>query len=155
MAREALTRLANTEQDSHEGTDEPRDAAELADDIEAAAAELGADVEVHRDIAADSSPLPGRVARALALAATQAVANALQHAGGAGLGVAVVADNERLRVEVHDAGEGFDLAAIPDDRLGIRASIVARIAAVGGVADIESGPHGTTVRLTWKPVLSA
>ena len=155
MAREALTRLANTEQDSHEGTDEPRDAVELAGDIEAAAAELGAAVDVHREIAADSKPLPGRVARALALATTQAVANALQHAGGAGLGIAVVADEGRVRVEVHDAGEGFDMAAIPDDRLGIRASIVARIAAVGGVADIETGPHGTIVRLTWKPVLPA
>lgn len=155
MAREALTRLANTEQDSHEGTDEPRDAVELAEDIETAAAELGAAVDVHREIAADSKPLPGRVARALALATTQAVANALQHAGGAGLGIAVVADEGRVRVEVHDAGEGFDMAAIPDDRLGIRASIVARIAAVGGVADIETGPHGTIVRLTWKPVLLA
>ena len=150
MAREALTRLANTEQDAHEGTDDPRDAAELADSIAAAALELGADIDVHRDIAVDSKPLPGRVARALALAATQAVANAIQHAAGAGLGVAVIARDGRVRVEVHDAGEGFDLDAIPDDRLGIRASIIARVAAVGGVADLETGPQGTTVLLTWR-----
>ncbi|WP_194409139.1 sensor histidine kinase [Microbacterium cremeum] len=150
MAREALTRLANTEQDSHEGTDDPRDGLELADDIEAAAGELGADVDVHREIAPDIAPIPGRVARALTLAATQAVANALQHAGGAGLGVAVIARDGRVRVEVHDAGEGFDLDDIPDDRLGIRASIIARVAAVGGTADLETGSHGTTVRLTWR-----
>lgn len=152
MAREALTRLANTEQDAHEGTDEPRDATALADDIESAAAELGAEVDVHREIAPDSAPIPGRIARALTLAATQAVANALQHAGGAGLGVAVIAREGRVRVEVHDAGDGFDLEAIPDDRLGIRASIFARVAAVGGTADLETGRHGTTVRLTWREV---
>lgn len=150
MAREALTRLANTEQDAHEGTDEPRSAEVLADDIEAAAAELGAEVDVHREIGADSAPIPGRVERALALAATQAIANALQHAAGAGLGVAVFAGSGQVRVEVHDAGEGFDLEAIPDDRLGIRASIMARVAAVGGTAALDTGSQGTTVRLTWR-----
>jgi signal transduction histidine kinase len=51
---------------------------------------------------------------------------------------------------VHDAGEGFDPDAVPDDRLGIRASIVARVAAVGGKADLQTGPHGTVVRLSWQ-----
>ncbi len=41
MAREALTRLANTEQDAHEGTDEPWDVAALAAGIDAAAARAG------------------------------------------------------------------------------------------------------------------
>jgi signal transduction histidine kinase len=150
MAREALTRLANTEQDDHEGTDEPWDAAALAAEIAEAAGELGVDVDVQRDLHPDAAPIPGRVARALTLAATQAVANAVQHAGGAGLGVAVMAGDGRVRVEVHDAGEGFDLDAVPDDRLGIRASIIARVAAVGGRADLETGPHGTVVRLTWQ-----
>jgi signal transduction histidine kinase len=150
MAREALTRLANTEQDAHEGTDEPWDVAALAAEIDAAAGELGVDVDVQREFGDAGSLIPGRVARALALAATQAVANALQHAGGAGLGVAVMEAGGRVRVEVHDAGEGFDLDAVPDDRLGIRASIMARVAAVGGHADLETGPHGTVVRLTWQ-----
>jgi signal transduction histidine kinase len=150
MAREALTRLANTEQDAHEGTDEPWDVAALAAEIGAAAGELGVDVDVQREFGDAGSLIPGRVARALALAATQAVANALQHAGGAGLGVAVMEAGGRVRVEVHDAGEGFDLDAVPDDRLGIRASIMARVAAVGGHADLETGPHGTVVRLTWQ-----
>jgi signal transduction histidine kinase len=150
MAREALTRLANTEQDAHEGTDEPWDAAAIAHEITEAALELGVDVDVQREIDTSSSPIPGRVARAIVLAATQAVANAIQHAGGAGLGIAVTAHGGRVRVEVHDAGEGFDLDAIPDDRLGIRASIFARVAAVGGQTDLETGAHGTVVRLTWQ-----
>lgn len=150
MAREALTRLANTENDAHEGTDEPRDADGLADDIETASRELGVDVTVRRDVRPDGPMIPGRVARALALAATQAVANALQHAGGAGLSAAVTSAGGRVSIEVRDAGEGFDLDAVPDDRLGIRASIVARVAAVGGTADLETGSHGTVVRLAWQ-----
>lgn len=150
MAREALTRLANTEQDEHEGPDEPWAPAVLSEEIAQAADELGVSVDVHREIDPDAPSIPGRVARAIALAATQAIANAVQHAGGAGLGVVLHAAYGTVRVEVHDAGEGFDLDAVPDDRLGIRASIIARVAAVGGRAELESGPHGTVVRLIWR-----
>src|SRR5689334_22962595 len=50
MAREALTRLANTEQDPEEGSDEPTDASALADDIEHVARELGVEIEAERVI---------------------------------------------------------------------------------------------------------
>ena len=152
MAREALTRLANTEQDSEEGSDEPRDAASLADDIERAALELGVDVRVERSIVSHTPSMPGRIARALVLAATQAIANAAQHAGGSGLAVIVdgSADPPRVRITVRDTGEGFDLDRVPHDRLGIRASIFARVAAVGGTSSIDSDRDGTTVRLEWQ-----
>ncbi len=150
MAREALTRLANTEQAAHEGPDEPRDVNAVADDIAAGAREVGDDLDVARTVGPDSPAVPGRVARALTLAATQAIANALQHAGGVGLGVSVSGGDGRISIEVRDLGEGFDLAGVPDDRLGIRASIFARVAAVGGTAQIDSGHHGTTVRLEWR-----
>jgi signal transduction histidine kinase len=150
MAREALTRLANAEQDSPEGSDEPRDLDVIGDDIETAAREVGADLQVIRSVADDAPEVPGRVARALTLAAAQGVANALQHAGGAGLGVTLTGRDGELRIDVHDAGEGFDLDAVPDDRLGIRGSIIARVQAVGGTADLDTGPGGTTVRLSWR-----
>lgn len=152
MAREALTRLANTEQGSEEGSDEPRDAESIADDIERAAAELGLPVQVHRTIAPHTPPMPGRIARALVLAATQAIANAAQHAGGSGLAVSVGGRDEPARVEivVRDTGAGFDLDRVPHDRLGIRASIFARVAAVGGTSSIDSDSAGTTVRLQWQ-----
>ena len=150
MAREALTRLANTEQDAHEGPDEPRDAATVADDIQAGAREVGVKVSVARDVGPESPAVPGRVARALTLAATQAIANALQHAGGQGLAVAVTSGGGRIDIEVRDTGEGFDLDGVPDDRLGIRASIFARVAAVGGTAHIDTGHHGTVVHLGWR-----
>ncbi|MDY0908971.1 sensor histidine kinase [Microbacterium sp. CFBP9034] len=150
MAREALTRLANTEQDAHEGPDEPRHADSLADEIEAGALEVGVELAVRRSVSADEPSVPGRVARALTLAATQAIANAVEHAGGVGLSVSVTAGGNRVDIEVSDTGEGFDLEDVPDDRLGIRASIFARVAAVGGTADIETGHRGTIVRLGWQ-----
>ncbi|MER7796955.1 ATP-binding protein [Microbacterium sp. NPDC096154] len=153
MAREALTRLANAESDDPEGSDEPVPPGWIAEGIERSAHELGVPLAVSRaDADGDDREgvmVPGRVARALVLAATQAIANAVQHADGAGLAVSVMREGEGVRVEVSDTGPGVDVAAIPSDRLGIRASIFARIAAVGGEATISSGGHGTTVALTW------
>lgn len=152
MAREALTRLANTEQDPEEGTDEPTDAAAIADEIEQVARELGVEIRAERTILGDHPTVPGRVGRALTLAAMQAITNAVEHADGEGLAVAVraVTDPVRVRIDVRDTGGGFELEEVPDDRLGIRASIIARVAAVGGTALITSGDHGTTIRLEWR-----
>ncbi|WP_137844351.1 ATP-binding protein [Microbacterium sp. 2FI] len=149
MARDALTRLANAEQDVHEGSDDPRDPQSVADDLELAAREVGVELTVDRIVSDDALEVPGRVARALGLAATQAVANAVQHAGGVGLAARLEADAAGLGITVRDDGEGFDLDDVPDDRLGIRASILARVAAVGGTVSIDSGSRGTIVRLAW------
>lgn len=152
MAREALTRLANAEKDSLEGSDEPVPALRLADDIEVAARELGVDLVVTRTVEEGTPRVPGRVARALVLAAMQAVANAVQHADAQGLSVELTGDRAPggVAVRVRDTGPGFDVAAIPDDRLGIRGSINARLAAVGGRSDIDSTSAGTTVTLEWE-----
>jgi signal transduction histidine kinase len=150
MAREALTRLANTEQEAEEGSDEPVDVDAIAGQIESAARELGAELPVERRIGHDPPRVPGRVARALVLATTQGVANSLQHADGEGLAVRLDAADSGVRIEVRDTGKGFDVDQVPDDRLGIRASIIARVAAIGGSARIDSGAPGTTVRLEWR-----
>ncbi len=149
MAREALTRLANADHDSGEGPDDPVAPAATPAGIQAAARELGAALTVRAEVASDAGVLPGRVARALVLAATQAIANAVQHAGAAGLQVTVQARAAGIRVRIADAGGGFDPAAIPEDRLGIRGSIVARTAAVGGRARVQTTASGTVVTLEW------
>jgi signal transduction histidine kinase len=151
MAREALTRLANAEKDAWEGSDEPVDAERLADEIEASARELGVQLAVERTIDLEPPRVPGRVARALVLAAMQAVANAVQHAEAQGLSVQLRGESDpgRVVVRVRDSGPGFDVDGIPDDRLGIRGSIVARVTAVGGRTEIESTSHGTAVTLEW------
>lgn len=150
MAREALTRLANTDQDSGEGPDEPVAAAAVAAAVRAVVADLDAAVPVAAAVAPVAAAVPGRVARALVLAATQAVSNAIVHAAGAGLQVAVRADAARVRVQVIDRGPGFDPDGIADDRLGIRGSIVARMAAVGGRGRVRTSAAGTVVTLDWE-----
>ncbi|MFS0867861.1 sensor histidine kinase [Microbacterium sp. 179-B 1A2 NHS] len=150
MAREALTRLANTDRDAEEGPDDPVPAAFVVDGLRAAAAEHGFALPVATAIGAHARTLPGRVARALVLAGAQAIVNAVEHAGGAGLRVEVGADVRRIVVRITDTGAGFDPALVPDDRLGIRGSIVARIAAVGGQTRIRSSARGTTVELRWE-----
>jgi signal transduction histidine kinase len=51
-------------------------------------------------------------------------------------------------VFVRDRGSGFALAEVPEDRLGVRHSIVDRMRRHGGSAEIVSAPgEGTEVRL--------
>ena len=152
MAREALTRLANTGSDREEGSDAPVSAQKVAERIRGMIADAGVSAEVGVDIETGTPDLPGRVARALVLATTQAVQNAVEHADAAGLAVFVAGRRATGEVEVvvRDRGKGFDPRAIPADRLGIRASIIARMSAFGGEARIESGTDGTAVALTWR-----
>lgn len=150
MAREALTRLANTDRDAEEGPDDPVPAGFVVDGLRAAAAEHGFTLPVATAIGPGARTLPGRVARALVLAGAQAVVNAVEHAGGVGLRVEVTADARRIVVRIADTGGGFDPRSVPEDRLGIRGSIVARIAAVGGQARIRSSARGTVVELRWE-----
>jgi len=47
-------------------------------------------------------------------------------------------------VFVKDAGPGFDTEAVPQDRLGIRNSIVGRVRRAGGDAAVKSAPGEPT-----------
>ena len=50
---------------------------------------------------------------------------------------------------VRDRGKGFSLDAVPEDRYGVRESVVARMRRHGGEAEIRtSAGSGTEVRLT-------
>lgn len=149
MAREALTRLANTEAAvAQEGSDEPVGTAQIIVELRRALSELGADAIVEER--GGIGLIPGRAARALVLAARQAIGNAVSHANGRGLHIIVEGHaDEGVVVTVSDTGSGFDVDSIGADRLGIRASIFARMAGVAGTADIVSDEHGTTVTLRW------
>lgn len=150
MARDALTRLANADREAEEGPDEPVEPMFLVDGIREAALEHDVDIDLRIAIDPRAQTLPGRVARALVLAAAQAVVNAIEHAEGAGLHAEVTADDRRVVVRVIDAGEGFDVHAVPEDRLGLSGSVVARVAAVGGQAKVRSSRRGTIVDLRWE-----
>ncbi|MQA72994.1 MAG: PspC domain-containing protein [Solirubrobacterales bacterium] len=87
-------------------------------------------------------------ARALVAAAGEALVNAAKFASREG-SIALYGElsAERAQVFIRDRGDGFDPAAIPGDRRGIRESIVARMGRHGGRAEVSSGPGGTEVEL--------
>lgn len=149
MASEALTRLADTELAAQMGPEGPVGLVVIAQQLERAADHLGQPIIVGCDEPA--TVVPGVVARAFAMAGVQALTNAVEHAGGKGLAAVVIASEDPLtvRVIVSDSGKGFDPAGVPEDRLGISASIMARMAAVRGRARVSSAPDGTTVTLEW------
>lgn len=146
MARDALTGLADAESDERMALGRPVSAVVVAQDLVRAAKDYGVEIRIAEP--ADTE-IPGHVARAMTLAATQAIANSVQHAHAVGLGVIVTAGETFCNVDVRDEGHGIDMSSIPHDRLGIRASIFARMAAVGGTANITSRPGSTVVRLGW------
>lgn len=149
MAREALTRLANTEEHvAREGGDAPIGWDQVIVELRRMLSESGADAVV--EVRGDAAPLPERVARAAVLAARQACANAMQHAHGRGLHVLAAGEGEGFTLTISDTGGGFDPALVPEDRLGIRASIIARMAAVAGSAEITTDAQGTAVSLSWR-----
>ncbi len=155
MAREALTRLANTDRDVGEGSDTPVRVEAIAAGLQSVLADHGLDDRaVRAQIDVGAPEVPGRVARGLVLAATQAISNAVEHVNAVGLEVSVVAEAfpGEVTVTVSDSGEGFDMEGVPLDRLGIRASILARVTAFGGTAQVESGAGGTVVTLRWRAV---
>ena len=64
-------------------------------------------------------------------------------------GVRAELAEDRAQVFVRDRGPGFDPAAVPPDRRGVRESIVGRMERHGGHAEVRSGSgSGTEVELT-------
>ncbi len=85
-------------------------------------------------------PLP-----ALIQAAREAMVNAAKY-GGEGGPVQVFAEvsGPEVFVSVRDRGPGFDLDAVPADRMGVRESIIGRMERHGGTARLRSAPDGGT-----------
>jgi signal transduction histidine kinase len=119
--------------------------------LEVAAAEVeeahGVPVEV---VAVGDAPLDER-AQALVAAAREALVNAAKFAAGSPVALYAEVDPERIEVFVRDRGPGFDPAAVPDDRRGVRESIVGRMERHGGRAIVHTAPGaGTEVELVMK-----
>ncbi|MGH3097996.1 MAG: PspC domain-containing protein [Streptosporangiales bacterium] len=81
-------------------------------------------------------------------AAREAMVNAAKHSGCDSLSVFAEVEPEQVTVFVRDRGKGYEPQTVPDDRMGVRESIVGRMERNGGRAFIRSGPgEGTEVRL--------
>jgi signal transduction histidine kinase len=120
----------------------------VASALEAVAVEVeeahGVPVEV---VAVGDAPLDQR-ATALVAAAREALTNAAKFAGDGPVALYAEVAPERIEVYVRDRGPGFDLAAVPGDRRGVRESIVGRMERHGGRATVHSAPGaGTEVEL--------
>jgi signal transduction histidine kinase/phage shock protein PspC (stress-responsive transcriptional regulator) len=89
--------------------------------------------------------------QALVRAAREAMVNAAKHSGADKIDVYAEVDEESVEVFVRDRGNGFDAEAVAEDRMGVKGSIVDRMARHGGTATIRSAPgDGTEVRLEIK-----
>lgn len=152
MARNAIDHLEAAAADGPDD-DTPVSLADLRARIGEAIGALAAPVRL---VPTPSGPvrLPASVADALASAALQAAVNSVQHAGGPEVTrwVRVEQHDDGVHVEVGDDGRGFDVATIPSERLGVRRSIIERVAAVDGRAEVHTAPgEGTRIELTWSP----
>jgi len=107
-----------------------------------------------RTRAVSSVPIPVQSAEALHAAALQAMVNSIQHAGTSpevtrwvtirGIGIT------GIEIEVGDTGEGFSFIDVPVERLGLRVSIIERVANAGGSAEIDSvWGEGTVITIRW------
>ncbi|WP_262402799.1 ATP-binding protein [Actinomadura sp. CNU-125] len=81
-------------------------------------------------------------------AAREAMVNAAKYAEAPSISVFAEVEGKEIAIFVRDRGRGFDLDAIPADRMGVRGSIIGRMERNGGRATVRTAPgEGTEVRL--------
>ena len=83
---------------------------------------------------------------ALVKAVREATWNAVRHASPP-VSAYVEVGPGAVEAFVRDHGAGFDLDTVPDDRAGVRESIIGRMERHGGTARIRRRPDGTEVEL--------
>jgi signal transduction histidine kinase/phage shock protein PspC (stress-responsive transcriptional regulator) len=81
-------------------------------------------------------------------AAREGMVNAAKSSGTNAISLFAEVSAKEVEVFVRDRGHGFDPDHVPDDRRGIRDSIVGRMARHGGKGSVRSGPTGTEVALS-------
>jgi len=95
---------------------------------------------------------PPGVGEALLGALRATLENVLAHSGSHVADVEVMYTDDEIVFVVSDQGTGFDLDAVPAERLGVRGSIMARMEAVGGRAQLWSSPGAGTTVLIAAPI---
>jgi signal transduction histidine kinase/phage shock protein PspC (stress-responsive transcriptional regulator) len=121
----------------------------LAAALEAAAADVEARHRVPVDVIAVGDADLDAAGEALVAATREAMVNAAKFGEGSPVAVYAEATDDALQVFVRDRGPGFDPAAVPADRRGLRESVVGRMARHGGHATVTAAPGaGTEVELT-------
>jgi signal transduction histidine kinase/phage shock protein PspC (stress-responsive transcriptional regulator) len=124
------------------------DPSSLAGAVRADAAEVEDAFGVSVDVVVVGDLDFSETVRPVVNATREAVQNAAKHAGTGRVDVYAELTDAAVDVFVRDRGAGFTLSDVPEDRLGVRRSIVDRMERHGGSATIRSAPgEGTEVRL--------
>lgn len=145
-----VTRLARTEERAlrswlYAPTGDPDRTLAAALERDAADVEATYDATIDIVTVGDCSLDAGLAA--LVAATREAMVNAARHGGGQ-VSVYAEADGQTAEVFVRDRGPGFDLDAVPEDRHGVRESLIGRMERNGGAAHVRSTPgSGTEVHL--------
>jgi signal transduction histidine kinase/phage shock protein PspC (stress-responsive transcriptional regulator) len=123
--------------------------------LAAAVTEVAHDVEDLQGVAVDLVVTGDRPyephGAALTQAMREALLNAVRH-GGTPVTAYVEIGPTGVEAFVRDRGEGFDLDAVPSDRLGVRQSILGRMERHGGTAQVRRRDDGTEVELRLPPI---
>ncbi|MEV4611826.1 PspC domain-containing protein [Kitasatospora sp. NPDC049258] len=77
-------------------------------------------------------------------AAREAMVNAAKYGGGGPVQVYAEVEGRTVSVFVRDHGPGFDPDSVPEDRMGVRESIIGRMRRNGGTAKVRPAPDGGT-----------
>lgn len=81
-------------------------------------------------------------------AAREAMVNAAKYAEAPSVSVYAEVEGDEIAIFVRDRGKGFVLDQVPEDRMGVRGSIIGRMERNGGKATVRTAPgEGTEVRL--------
>lgn len=120
---------------------------DVATDLKDYAAGLELDYPVRFDVVAVGQSTE-RSSGELAAASREAMLNAARHAGG-DVSVYIEGSSSAVDVFIRDRGPGFDVAEVPEHRLGVRESIIGRMRRAGGSATVGrgAGGQGTEVHL--------
>jgi signal transduction histidine kinase/phage shock protein PspC (stress-responsive transcriptional regulator) len=122
--------------------------ASVAGALRAAAAEVEDGHGVPVEVVTVGDAACSERTRPLVHAAREAIINAARQSGADKVDVYAETVGARLEVFVRDRGRGFDSAAVPEDRWGVRHSIMGRMQRHGGTAEVRTAPgQGTEVRL--------
>jgi signal transduction histidine kinase len=127
---------------------ESTDESSLAGALRSAAADVEDTHGVSVDVVAVGDCDLDEPLRPIVQATREAVTNAAKHAGTGRVDVYAEVSSTAVDVFVRDRGKGFELDEVPEDRYGVRRSIVDRMERHGGSAEVRSTPgEGTEVRL--------
>lgn len=116
----------------------------MAESLRAVVAEVedrhGVPVEL---VIVGDCPMDDRIAAQMQ-AAREATVNAAKYGGGGPVQVYAEVEGRTVMVFVRDHGPGFDPDTVPEDRMGVRESILGRMKRNGGTARVRPAPDGGT-----------